>query len=57
MDFTQSVCLLGMREQDTGDALGENLAQALATTAPPTTHLDLDSNRCSLQREVSKLRQ
>jgi hypothetical protein len=25
MDFTQTICLLGMREQDAVDALGENL--------------------------------
>jgi hypothetical protein len=24
MDFTQTICLLGMREQDAVDALGEN---------------------------------
>jgi hypothetical protein len=25
MDFTQTICLLGIREQDAVDALGENL--------------------------------
>jgi hypothetical protein len=55
MDFTQTICLLGMREQDAVDALGENLTQALATSATPTTHLDLERNRCSPHREVSKL--
>jgi hypothetical protein len=44
MDFTQAVGLLGMREQDAVDALGKNLAQAMAITATPTTQLDLERN-------------
>jgi hypothetical protein len=44
-----------MRQQDACDALGKDLAQALAPAATPTTKQCLDSDGRSLQRKVSKL--
>ena len=35
--------------------LTQKLSPTSPTSATPTTHLELERNRCSLQREVSKL--
>src|SRR5450756_2343428 len=43
-----------MRQKDARDALGKDLAHALLPAATPTAKQYLDSDGCSLHREVAK---